>query len=1022
MNDMKTFYIKHPNLRIEEAVKIIWKGNENKKNIWWQGQWLTHGELLPLIEFYKQKFANCGFTEGQRIAILLPNCPSFIAIMFATWELGGAICPLNARAGVAQLVDTIKKLDVAFVITTEENAAKAGELAQRIPIVPVPLFGQTETEWQSRIGTPESRDIAVIFSTSGTSGLPKAVPLTHSNIIANGAGQVLHFDDFFANDNIFLFILPNFHTYGLNIGCIIPFLYGIPTVVVPNFVPVTNTIKALQESGANFLIVVPTILAFIVSALEKANLKLSGINFIIAGGDKLNTALDDKCAEYLGCRIVEGYGLTECSPTVAVAESLTKRKLGTIGRALPNIEIEVRDRDGNKLDLHDGGVLWLRGPSIVKSYFRDEKNTRERFKDGWFNTGDVVRIDDEGYISVVDRATDIIIVGGFNVYPQEVESVLTQHPAVAQAVCVGEKNSVTGEIVKAFIILKPNTSVTAKELMKFAKEHLSHYKVPRKIGFVDSFPLSPAGKVLRRELRKIDIRQLEKSQEATPQTSQRDMRTFYKDHLDMRLEEAVSLIWREKLGAKCLWWQGEWITAAAFADLVFSYKNYLKEAGFKEGNRCVILLPNCPSMAAITFATWLLGGTICPQNARAGDIQLSNMIQNLDVSCVFTIEENIPRAHKISQEVPFISVPLYGLPKEPITVRQGIPDTRDTAVIFSTSGSSGLPKFVPLTHRNIICDCCGPAERIDGFINDKLIFLWILPNFHTFGLNVGFILPLLYGYPTVAIPKFIPVDKTVEQLEASEANFYVIVPTMLSFLLSTLEKKKKKLSNIHYVISGGDKLDIGMEEKSKEYLGCGILEGYGLTECSPIVSVGGDGDKKHLGTVGQPFSFLDISIRDIEGNELNIHDEGVLWLRGDSVAKSYYRDEENTRERFKDGWFNTGDIVRIDDAGFITIIDRATDIIIVGGFNVYPQEVENVLMQHPAIASAVCVGEKNTITGEIVKAFVILKPGTTATENEIIRFAKTQLSHYKTPRKVVFLESFPLSPAGKVFRRELKNM
>ena len=128
MNNMKTFYIEHPNLRIEEAVKIIWKGNENKKNIWWQGQWLTHGELLPLIEFYKQKFANCGFTEGQRIAILLPNCPSFIAIMFATWELGGAICPLNARAGVAQLVDTIKKLDVAFVITTEENAAKASDI------------------------------------------------------------------------------------------------------------------------------------------------------------------------------------------------------------------------------------------------------------------------------------------------------------------------------------------------------------------------------------------------------------------------------------------------------------------------------------------------------------------------------------------------------------------------------------------------------------------------------------------------------------------------------------------------------------------------------------------------------------------------------------------------------------------------------------------------------------------------------------------------------------------------------
>ncbi|MDO4218847.1 MAG: AMP-binding protein [Synergistaceae bacterium] len=1022
MTNLGKFYTENPNLRIEEAVKIVWKGEEDKRNLWWQGHWITHNELLPLIAFYKEKFAATGFSEGQRIAILLPNSPTFIAIMFATWELGGAICPLNARAGVAQLVDTIKKLDVAFIITTEENVAKAGELAQRIPIIPVPLFGKTEAEWHARIGTQESRDIAVIFSTSGTSGLPKAVPLTHSNIIANGVGQVLHFDDFFVNDNIFLFILPNFHTYGLNIGCIIPFLYCIPTVVVPNFVPVTNTIKALQESGANFLIVVPTILAFIVSALEKANIRLSGINFIIAGGDKLNTALDDKCAEYLGCRIVEGYGLTECSPTVAVAESLAKRKLGTIGRALANIEIEVRDREGNKLDLHDEGVLWLKGPSIVKSYFRDEENTRERFKDGWFNTGDVVRIDNEGYISVVDRATDIIIVGGFNVYPQEVEAVLSQHPAVAQAVCVGEKNSVTGEIVKAFIILKPNATVTAKELVKFSKEHLSHYKVPRKIGFVESFPLSPAGKILRRELRKIDIRKLEQSQENTPSTENRDMRTFYKNHLDMRIEEAVSLIWRERLGSKCLWWEGDWITAATFADLVTSYRDYLKDAGFKDGNRCIALLPNCPSMAAIALATWLLGGTICPQNARAGNIQLSNIIQSLDASCVFTIEENMSRADIISSGVPIVPVPLFGLPKAQITVRQGTPGSRDTAVIFSTSGSSGLPKFVPLTHKNIICDCCGPAERINGFINDQIIFLWILPNFHTFGLNVGLLLPLLYGYPTVAIQKFIPVEKTIAQLEASGANFYIIVPTMLSFLLATLEKKKKKLDNILYVISGGDKLDIEMEKKSKEYLGCEILEGYGLTECSPIVSVGGDGNKKRLGTVGQPFSFLELSIRDKDGNELELHEEGALWLRGESVTKSYFRDEESTRERFKDGWFNTGDIVRIDKDGFITIVDRATDIIIVGGFNVYPQEVEAVLMQHPDIASAVCIGEKNTITGEIVKAFVILKPGAKVTENDIIRFAKAQLSHYKTPRKVIFLDSFPLSPAGKVFRRALKNI
>ena len=215
--------------------------------------------------------------------------------------------------------------------------------------------------------------------------------------------------------------------------------------------------------------------------------------------------MEARCREYLGVGILEGYGLTECSPVVAVNSTEADKKLGTVGRPYPDYQIEIRDREGNMLDLHQEGVLWVKGPSVVPGYFRDEKNTEERFRDGWFNTGDVVQIDADGYIKIVDRATDIIIVSGFNVYPQEVEAVLCAHPAVHAAVAVGEKNNVAGELVKAFIVLNEGAEVSAKELMSYCRERLAHYKVPRKIGFVSEYPISPAGKVLRRELRKMKI-------------------------------------------------------------------------------------------------------------------------------------------------------------------------------------------------------------------------------------------------------------------------------------------------------------------------------------------------------------------------------------------------------------------------------------------------------------------------------------------------------------------------------------
>ena len=492
--------------RLEKVLDFAWQGKEDMDCIWWQGEWWPWKRLRALADDCEAKLREAGFSRGQRIAVLLPNSPMLLALTIACWRLGGAVATLNVRTGVANLTDTIMMLDVHAVFVTEEKFESSLEVAKTadMPVVSTPLDTPLGS-WKGRVGKPDSDETAIIFSTSGTSGKPKAVPCRHSNLIGNIMPVPEHVPGILEDDSIFLDVLPNFHTFGFNTATWMPLTNAVRVALVPSFVPVSKTIDAIKAAGVNCIIAVPTVMAFMLGALEKTNDHLRGIKLVITGGDRLNTDMDQRCRKYLGVGILEGYGLTECSPVVAVGHSADTTKLGTVGVIYKNYDVKITDMSGNPLDIHDEGVMWLRGPAVVSGYFRDEVNTSERFHDGWFNTGDVVRIDGDGYVKIVDRATDIIIVSGFNVYPQEVEAVLRKHPAVKEAVAVGEKNGVAGELVKAFIILNEGAAPTARELMDYCKERLAHYKVPRKIAFVTEFPLSPAGKILRRELRKVKI-------------------------------------------------------------------------------------------------------------------------------------------------------------------------------------------------------------------------------------------------------------------------------------------------------------------------------------------------------------------------------------------------------------------------------------------------------------------------------------------------------------------------------------
>ena len=488
--------------RLDELVDSRIEARPEARCFWWNGKWQGYSELGALAGSCAEALRAAGFGPGQRLAVLMPNCPAVLALSLAVWRLGGIFCPLNEKSGALSLLKTLALLEPFAVVLSE---GVKGDLAAELerggwPCAVCPAEGPLPA-LSGRPGEPESDELAVIFSTSGTTGDPKAVPLTHANLIDNCRGCVEHLQ-ILTPEESFLNVLPNFHAFGFTAGMLLPFCIGGSQVIVPGFMPPQNTLRAILEARPNVLLLVPTMLGFLTGLVERKGQPITGLKFLIAGGDRYNVQMDDRVTAAFGIPVIEGYGITECSPVLAVNRNPAERRLGTVGTPLPRFELKLCTEDGSPAQ-GDEGVLWVRGPSVTSGYYHAPEINGERFHNGWFNTGDYVRFED-GYVKILDRVTDIVIVGGFNVYPQEVEAVLSGHPAVQTAVVVGTPNDIAGEVPKAFIVRKEDAesaAITETDLIKFCKARLSHYKVPRSVEFVTELPLSSTGKVLRRVLR-----------------------------------------------------------------------------------------------------------------------------------------------------------------------------------------------------------------------------------------------------------------------------------------------------------------------------------------------------------------------------------------------------------------------------------------------------------------------------------------------------------------------------------------
>ena len=496
--------------RLEEIAFSRLKNDKDNAILWWEGKWLSGSHVLDVVDQCRKNLEEKGFGAGDRLVLFLPNSPLVLYLSLAVWQLGGTVVPLNSRSGKEATIAMLHHICPWGVITSDEKGVVAEALSlSSFPWTVAPLEGPLPP-FQGRHVEKGDPEVAVIFATSGTTGDPKAVPLTHSNLYDNTL-KVQQTIEGFEEHQTLLNVLPNFHSLGYTICGLLPMLWGLREVIVPSFMPTKNFFRALRDSETNILIAVPTMLPFLLGAVSKGEALPSSLQYILTGGGALEPELEQRVRDTFSVIIYQGYGLTECSPVVSCNPNDTMRKEGTVGPALPGYSLDVRDEEGNSLKKGKEGVLWVKGPSVASGYLKAPELTAERFSEGWFNTGDMVRIDEDGFITILDRVSDMLIVGGYNVFPQEIERILKRHPDVIEAAVIGGKHPVSGEIPVAFVVREEGSGLTFSELANFCKDQLAYYKIPRKICFVRELPLSGVGKVLRRKLREQQLRELEQN-------------------------------------------------------------------------------------------------------------------------------------------------------------------------------------------------------------------------------------------------------------------------------------------------------------------------------------------------------------------------------------------------------------------------------------------------------------------------------------------------------------------------------
>ncbi len=475
---------------------------------------LTYAQLWSHAKQYAAVLREKGVGPGDKVAILLPNTPHFPLTYFGALALGAVAVPVHALLKSEEIQYVLEDSGAKVLVCAAPllgEGAKGAELAG-VPVLAVMDGGDAtieridnlafEVQPIEAIEQREPEDTAVILYTSGTTGTPKGAEITHLNVTMNVLASATYSFDI-GPDDVVLGCLPLFHTFGQTCCMNTAFFVGASVVLLPRF-DGKQALELLEKEKCTIFMGVPTMYVGLLEAAKTSDIRPK-LKSALSGGAALPIPVLEQFTEVFGTQVLEGYGLTETSPVATFNQVSFEPKPGTVGKQIWGVEVEVAKAEVDErielLPIGELGEIVVRGHNVFKGYLNKPEATAAAIVDGWFRTGDLGTKDEEGYVSIVDRKKDMVIRGGYNIYPREVEEALLRHPAVAQVAVFALPDPQYGEEVSAAVVLDPaGGEITAKELSEWAKSKLAAYKYPRRIFFTDAFPLGPSGKVLKREL------------------------------------------------------------------------------------------------------------------------------------------------------------------------------------------------------------------------------------------------------------------------------------------------------------------------------------------------------------------------------------------------------------------------------------------------------------------------------------------------------------------------------------------
>lgn len=532
-------HIDYPCIPVYQLLEDTAARYPDRPSVRFYGRQFTFRQIQDLSNRFAAGLHKLGIKKGDRVGTLLPNCPQYVIAYYGILKAGAAVVPLNPLYTARELSFHFENSGAETVVTIPLFIDKVTVLREQTPLkriicscvsdfLPFPISavqGLRErplingskdpgfVHLKDLLRSPAPRDfhpvsvdpedMAVLIYSGGTTGIAKGIMLSHFNVVAN-AHQAVAWGSLDTNARM-LAVLPLFHGFGMSVNMNAPILAGAETILVPRF-KAQEVVKTIHKQRPTFFIGVPTMFTAFSNLPDIDRYDFSSIEGFFVGAAPLTRATKDDFEAKSGGRMIEGYGLTEAVTAVMGNPYRGMHKLGSIGIPFPDMEVKIVSLDGDRdLPPDEQGEIVLRGPTVMLGYYKLPEKTAEALRDGWLYTGDIGYMDEDGYFYITDRKKDLIIVGGFNVFPREIDEILHKHPKVKEGITVGLPDEYKGERIKVYAVLKEGETATEEEFIAYFRENLTPYKVPSEVEFRTDLPKSMIGKILRRELVQMEV-------------------------------------------------------------------------------------------------------------------------------------------------------------------------------------------------------------------------------------------------------------------------------------------------------------------------------------------------------------------------------------------------------------------------------------------------------------------------------------------------------------------------------------